>query len=76
MPSFDADDTRFVNLIEWSVDLLTNLQDADEVSTGSREVVATLAELLQTYGAEGVNSMFAHIQDAEKFANERNIWRG
>ena len=61
MPRFDADDTRFVNLIEWSVDLLTNLQDADEVSTGSREVVTRLAESLQTHGTEGVNSMFDHI---------------
>ena len=75
MPSFDADETRFVNVIEWSVELLTNLQDADEVSTSSSEVVARITELLQAYGTEGVNSMLDHIRDAKKFENERNIWK-
>ena len=74
VPSFDADEIRFVNVIEWSVELLANLQDADEVSTGSSEVVARLKELKQAYHAEGINSMFDHIRDAEKFANERNKW--
>ena len=74
VPSFDADEIRFVNVIEWSVELLANLQDADEVSTGSSEVVARLKELWQAYDSEGVNSMFDHIRNAGKFANERNKW--
>ena len=74
VPSFDADEIRFVNVIEWSVKLLANLQDADEVSTGSSEVVARLEESWQAYDTEGVNSMFHHIRNSEKFANERSNW--
>ena len=74
MPTFDTNENRFVHVIEFAVDLLSNLTDADEVTAGSREVIAIFGDLMQTYGAKGVESMFTHVRDAEKFAGERASW--